>query len=321
MQNPFDQQKSIPGVKKIIAISSGKGGVGKSTVSANLAAAAAKLGFKVGLLDCDIYGPSIPRMFGILGQKPEIGNDQKIFPIKRHDVNIMSIGLLVDDDLAVVWRGPMLFKAVDQFLFGVNWGELDYLFIDLPPGTGDVQLSLAQKIPLAGAIAISTPQDVALSDMKKALDMWARVQVPILGVVENMSYLSVKDSNGTTTRQQLFPKGSLDQFLAEKGIEKLAELAFYPGVAKAAEIHTMSMENGVMKMRQLEDLPLPAKQPVKLGPGGDHLMLFNLKKPLKAGEEIPLTLTIQFPDKSTEKINIKAQIKSLTAGHDKHHAH
>jgi ATP-binding protein involved in chromosome partitioning len=236
MQNPFDQQKSIPGVKKIIAISSGKGGVGKSTVAANLAAATAKLGFKVGLLDCDIYGPSIPRMFGILGQKPEIGSDQKIFPIKRHDVNIMSIGLLVDDDLAVVWRGPMLFKAVDQFLFGVNWGELDYLYIDLPPGTGDVQLSLAQKVPLAGAIAISTPQDVALSDMKKALDMWARVQVPVLGVVENMSYLSVKDSNGTISRQQLFPKGSLDHFLEEKGIEKLAELAFYPGVAKAAEV-------------------------------------------------------------------------------------
>ena len=236
MQNPFDQQKPIPGVKKIIAISSGKGGVGKSTVSANLASSMAKLGKKVGLLDCDIYGPSIPRMFGILNQKPEVGGDQKIFPIKRHDVSIMSIGLLVDDELAVVWRGPMLFKAVEQFLFGVQWGELDYLLIDLPPGTGDVQLSLAQKVPLLGAIAVSTPQDVALSDVKKALDMWSRVQVPILGVVENMSYLMVKDSNGTESRQQLFPKGSLDQFLAEKGIPKITELPFYPNVAKASEL-------------------------------------------------------------------------------------
>ena len=236
MQNPFDQQKPIPGVKKIIAISSGKGGVGKSTVSANLAASMAKLGKKVGLLDCDIYGPSIPRMYGILNQKPEIASDQKILPIRRHDVSLMSIGLLVDDDLAVVWRGPMLFKAVDQFLFGVQWGELDYLLIDLPPGTGDVQLSLAQKVPLVGAIAISTPQDVALSDVKKALDMWSRVQVPILGVVENMSYLMVKDSNGSEIRHQLFPKGGLDQFLTDKGIPKIAELPFYPNVAKAAEM-------------------------------------------------------------------------------------
>jgi len=236
MQNPFEQQKPVPGIKKIIAVSSGKGGVGKSTVAANLAAATAKLGKKVGLLDCDIYGPSIPRMFGILNQKPEIAEDHKIIPIKRHDVKIMSIGLLVDDELAVVWRGPMLFKAVDQFLFGVNWGELDYLFVDLPPGTGDVQLSLAQKVPVAGAIAVSTPQDVALSDVKKALDMWARVQVPLLGVVENMSFLTVKDSSGSFVKQQLFPKGSLDHYLEEKGIAKLAELAFYPNLAKACEI-------------------------------------------------------------------------------------
>ena len=222
--------------KKIIAISSGKGGVGKSTISANLAAAVAKLGKKVGLLDCDIYGPSIPRMYGVLNQKPEVGADQKIFPIRRHDVSLMSIGLLVDDDLAVVWRGPMLFKAVDQFLFGVAWGELDYLFVDLPPGTGDVQLSIAQKVPLVGAIAVSTPQDVALSDVKKAIDMWARVQVPVLGVVENMSYLMVKDSNGSETRHQLFPKGTLDQFLSEKGIPKFAEFAFYQNLAKSAEV-------------------------------------------------------------------------------------
>lgn len=237
MQNPFDQQKEIPGVQKIIAISSGKGGVGKSTVSANLACALAKLGKKVGLLDCDIYGPSVPRLFGILGQKPEVNPaNQKLIPIERNGIKLMSIGLLVEEDLAVVWRGPMLFKAMDQFLFGVEWGELDYLLVDLPPGTGDIQISLAQKVPLAGAVAISTPQDLALSDVKKALDMWARVQVPILGVIENMAYLRIPGANGEYTTQNLFPKGQLDSYLQEKGIAKIAQLPFYTSIAQASEM-------------------------------------------------------------------------------------
>ncbi len=229
--NPFEQQKPIPGVAKIIAISSGKGGVGKSTVATNLALAMAREGLRVGLLDADIYGPSLPRMMGTLNQRVEIGDDKRLQPLTRFGVKLMSIGYLIDEDLAVVWRGPMLFKAMDQFLREVAWGELDYLLVDLPPGTGDVHLSLAQKVPVAGAIAVSTPQDVALTDVKKALDMWARVSVPILGLVENMSWFV--QPNGE--RMQLFPKGSMDTYLRERGIRKLGEIPFNPNVGKGGE--------------------------------------------------------------------------------------
>lgn len=230
--NPFDQQQPIPGVKQVIAISSGKGGVGKSTVATNLAIALAKSGAKVGLLDADIYGPSIPRMLGTLHQKVEIGEDQRLKPLVRHQVKLMSIGFLVDEDLAVVWRGPMLFKAMDQFLREVDWGELDYLLVDLPPGTGDIQLSLAQKVPVAGAVAVSTPQDVALNDVKKAIDMWNRVSVPLLGVIENMAWYIPP---GSTERVQLFPKGSMDGYLKERGISKLGEVPFHPNVGRGGE--------------------------------------------------------------------------------------
>lgn len=229
--NPFDKQTAIPGVKNIIAISSGKGGVGKSTVASNLAVTLSKLGLKVGLLDADIYGPSVPRMFGTLGVKPDIGDDRRIKPLERLGLKLMSIGNLVEEDTAVVWRGPMLFKAMDQFLFEVDWGQLDYLLVDLPPGTGDVQLSLAQKIPIAGAVAVSTPQDVALSDVKKAIDMWARVGTPVLGVIENMSYFLAPGGE----RIQLFPKGSIDKYLEEKGILKLGEIPFNPTVGLGGE--------------------------------------------------------------------------------------
>ncbi len=229
--NPFEQQTPIPGVKHILAISSGKGGVGKSTVATNLALALAKQGARVGLLDADIYGPSIPRMLGALHQKPEIKEDRRIIPLERFGMRLMSLGFLVDEDLAVVWRGPMLFKAMDQFLREVSWGELDFLLVDLPPGTGDIQLSLTQKVPVSGAIGVSTPQNVALTDVKKALDMWARVSVPILGVIENMSYL--RQDNGERT--QLFPKGQLDQYLKERGITKLGEIPFHPSVGVGGE--------------------------------------------------------------------------------------
>jgi ATP-binding protein involved in chromosome partitioning len=230
--NPFDQQKPIPGVNRIIAISSGKGGVGKSTVAVNLAISLARAGARVGLLDADIYGPSIPRMLGTLHQKVEIGDDKKLQPLERFGVKLMSIGFLVEEDLAIVWRGPMLFKAMDQFLREVNWGELDYLLVDLPPGTGDIQLSLAQKVPVAGAVAVSTPQDVALTDVKKAIDMWGRVSVPMLGVVENMAWFLPP---GSTEKVQLFPKGSLDAYLKEKGLRKLGEVPFHPNVGKGGE--------------------------------------------------------------------------------------
>ena len=229
--NPFDQQKAIPGVKHIIAVCSGKGGVGKSTVSTNLAMALGRKN-RVGLLDADIYGPSLPRMMGALNQKPGINPDQSIEPLVRYGIKTMSIGFLVDESAAVVWRGPMLFKAMDQFLRDVHWGELDYLVIDLPPGTGDIQLSLAQKVPVSGAVIVSTPQNVALIDAKKAVDMFNRVGVRILGLVENMSYM-LNPANGE--KIQMYPKGEMDSYLQAQRIAKLGEVPFNPSVAMACE--------------------------------------------------------------------------------------
>lgn len=176
----------IPGVRRIVAIGSGKGGVGKSTVTSNLAVALAKAGRKVGLLDADIYGPSQPRMMGVSG-RPASPDGQRIEPLHAHGVTIMSIGLMLKEGEAVVWRGPMLMGAIQQLLQQVNWGELDILLIDLPPGTGDVQISLSQKAAVNGAIIVSTPQDVALLDARRAIDMFRKLRVPILGLIENMS--------------------------------------------------------------------------------------------------------------------------------------
>lgn len=229
--NPFDQQRPIPGVKHIIAVSSGKGGVGKSTIATNLALALSK-NAKVGLLDADIYGPSLPRMMGAMNQKPDISASQKITPLVRYNMKLMSIGFLIEEGAAVVWRGPMLFKAMDQFLRDVEWGELDYLIIDLPPGTGDIQLSLIQKVPLAGAVIVSTPQNIALIDAKKAIDMWTRTQIPVLGLVENMAYMLSPESG---ERIQLFPKGEMDSYLDAKRIPKLGEVPFNPSVSLAGE--------------------------------------------------------------------------------------
>jgi ATP-binding protein involved in chromosome partitioning len=229
--NPFEQQQAIPGIKKILAVSSGKGGVGKSTVSTNLALALGK-NFKVGLLDADIYGPSLPRMTGTMGQRPTITDKQKLVPIMRRGVKLMSMGHLVDEGAAVVWRGPMLFKAMDQFLRDVEWGDLDVLVIDLPPGTGDIQLTLAQKVPVAGAICVTTPQNVALADVKKAVDMWNRVKVPVLGLVENMAYMM---NPVTNEKMELFPRGDIDGFLKTYQISLLGQIPFNPNVAKASE--------------------------------------------------------------------------------------
>jgi len=176
----------VPGVRRIIAVASGKGGVGKSTVAANLAVALAAEGKAVGLLDADIYGPSIPRMMGV-SQRPQSPDGKTILPLRSHGVTLMSIGLMLKEGEAVVWRGPMLMGALQQMMGQVQWGALDALIVDLPPGTGDVQLTLAQRYPLAGAIIVSTPQDVALLDARKAMDMFDKTKVPILGLVENMS--------------------------------------------------------------------------------------------------------------------------------------
>ena len=174
-------------VKNIVPVASGKGGVGKSTVAANLAVALARSGAQVGLMDADVYGPSIPTMMGIMG-KPQAAPDQQIIPMTQYDLKIMSMGFFLPEEKAVIWRGPMLDKMIGQFLGGVLWGELDYLVIDLPPGTGDIQLSLCQKVSLTGAVVVSTPQDVALNVAQKAIAMFRQLNTPVLGIVENMSY-------------------------------------------------------------------------------------------------------------------------------------
>lgn len=244
--------KALPGIKHVILVASGKGGVGKSSVAVNLAVALAKNN-SVGLLDADIYGPSIPRMMGANGQRPVADESGKIQPLLRYNVKMMSIGFLIDDSTSVVWRGPMLFKAVDQFLYDINWGELDYLVIDLPPGTGDIQLTLAQKIKITGAVVVSTPQDIALVDVKKAIDMFERSQVPVLGVIENMSYFV----NPTTGEKiQLFPKGEMDSYLESKNILKIGELAFNPVIASACEkgIPILSLKEASAEAREFFDI-------------------------------------------------------------------
>lgn len=245
-KNPFDEQKPIPNVNYIIAVSSGKGGVGKSTVTTNLALALAKSGAKVGLLDADIYGPSIPRMVGATTQIPEVRPDNKILPIRRYNMSIMSLGFLVQDDQAIIWRGPMLFKAIEQLLRDVDWGTLDYLLVDLPPGTGDVQLTLCQKVPLSGAISVCTPQNIALIDVKRSIDMFKRLNVPLLGLIENMSYFlphEFKDTDGVPTSYQLFPKGELDQFLKNNDIKKIGEIPFTPETSLGSEIGVPIIES------------------------------------------------------------------------------
>ena len=191
--NKTDKKFQI-NAKNIIAIASGKGGVGKSTFSVNLAVALQSIGMRVGLLDADIYGPSIPRMIGF-GKKPEMNSDKKLVPIENYNIKCMSIGFILDEEAPTIWRGPMVMKALEQMFNGVDWGMLDYLIIDLPPGTGDAQLTLAQSSKLSGSIIISTPQDVALADARKAINMFKKVNVDILGIVENMSYFICENCN------------------------------------------------------------------------------------------------------------------------------
>ncbi len=179
--------KPLAGVRNLIAVASGKGGVGKSTVAVNFALALAQEGARVGILDADIYGPSQPRMLGLLGRRPRSNDGKTLEPIPAHDVVAMSIGFLVADEQPMAWRGPMVTSALNQLLTQTNWGELDYLIIDMPPGTGDIQLTLAQRVPVSGAVIVTTPQDIALADARKGLEMFQKVSVPVLGIVENMS--------------------------------------------------------------------------------------------------------------------------------------
>ncbi|HEY3913405.1 MAG TPA: Mrp/NBP35 family ATP-binding protein [Verrucomicrobiae bacterium] len=186
---PSHGPKGVPGIKRVVAVASGKGGVGKSTVSVNLGCALRHIGANVGLLDCDIYGPSIPLMMGI-HSKPTISAAEKLVPPSHHGVKLMSMGFLIEGDAPVIWRGPMIMKTIQQFISDVEWGQLDYLLVDLPPGTGDAQLSLCQTVPLDGGVIVTTPQEASLGVVRKGIAMFEKVNVPILGIVENMSYFT-----------------------------------------------------------------------------------------------------------------------------------
>ena len=205
---------------KTIAISSGKGGVGKSTFSVNLATALSSLDLKIGLLDADIYGPSIPRMMGI-SKKPIMNENKKLVPLENYGIKLMSIGFILDSEAPTIWRGPMVMKALEQMFNGVEWGELDYLIIDLPPGTGDAQLTLAQSSKLSGSIVISTPQDVALTDARKGINMFKKVNVDILGIVENMSYFICDNCN---QKHYIFSKDGVKKEAEESKIPLLGEI-------------------------------------------------------------------------------------------------
>lgn len=213
---------SIPGVKYTIAVASGKGGVGKSTVAVNLALALAKEGYKTGLIDADIYGPSIPLMLGVSEQPKivRIDNVNKLLPVEKHSIKLMSIGFLVSQKEAVIWRGPMAASALKQFINDTEWGELDYLLFDMPPGTGDIQLTLTQLIPLTGSVIVTTPQEIAIADARKGSVMFSKVNVPVIGIIENMSYYETKDGS----KDYIFGKGGGESLSKELNINFLGEI-------------------------------------------------------------------------------------------------
>ena len=227
-QNPGKQ--SVPGVENIIAVSSGKGGVGKSTVAVNLAVALAKRGAKVGLLDTDVYGPNVPIMVGI-NEQPGVSG-QKLLPHEIHSIKVMSLGFLNPGDKPVVWRGPMLHTAVKQFLYDVEWGSLNYLIVDMPPGTGDAQLSLAHLVPVQGAVVVTTPQEVAMADVRKAINMFEQVHIPVLGVVENMSYFECPNCS---ERHEIFGSGGGQELAKRYRTRLLGQIPLSTAVREAGD--------------------------------------------------------------------------------------
>ncbi len=223
----LQNEAPLANVRYKIAVASGKGGVGKSTVSTNLALALRALGYTVGLLDADIYGPSQQMMLGIEGRPQIDERDEKIMPMENHGIKTMSLGLITDPDTPVIWRGPMVMKALDQFLGDVKWGELDFMIIDLPPGTGDAQLTMTQKVPLTGAVVVTTPQDVALIDARKGLAMFRKVNVPVLGIIENMSYFICRHCG---EREEIFGHGGGHKTADMLGVPFLGEIPIDPKV-------------------------------------------------------------------------------------------
>lgn len=228
--DPWAHQSRVPGVRRVLAVASGKGGVGKSTVAVNLACALQRLQARVGLLDCDIYGPSIPLMMGVR-QRPTLSAREMLVPPVGHGVKLMSIGFLLDDDQPVIWRGPMIQKTIQQFLTVVEWGELDYLLVDLPPGTGDAQLSLCQTVPLDGGIVVTTPQAASVGIVRKGIAMFQKVNVPIVGIIENMSFFEAPGGQ----RIEIFGHGGGRAEAARQGLRFLGEIPIYPEIREGGD--------------------------------------------------------------------------------------
>ena len=231
---PRAGKRGVPGIESIIAVASGKGGVGKSTTAVNLALALHAVGKRVGILDADIYGPSLPRLLGLSG-KPETVDGKVLKPMERYGVKAMSMGFLVEEDTPMIWRGPMVMSALTQLLREVAWGELDILVVDMPPGTGDAQLTMAQQVPLAGAVIVSTPQDLALIDARKGLNMFRRVDVPVLGIVENMSYFVAPD---TGKRYDIFGNGGAEREAERLGVPFLGAVPLTMEVRETSDAGT-----------------------------------------------------------------------------------
>lgn len=227
-----EQENLLPQVKNIIAVASGKGGVGKSTVAANLAVSLAKSGARVGMLDADIYGPSMGVMLGTNDQPKVDEEKKKMYPVKAHGLDVMSVSFLLPPDTPVIWRGPMIMKALEQLMGDVMWPELDYMIVDLPPGTGDAQITLAQKVPISGAIIVTTPNEVALIDARKGLAMFEKVEVPILGIVENMSWFVCPHCGGVS---EIFSRGGGEQTAKDAGVEFLGAIPLDPSVRSAGD--------------------------------------------------------------------------------------
>jgi ATP-binding protein involved in chromosome partitioning len=237
--SPMSKQSEIPGIAAVIAVASGKGGVGKSTTALNLALGLRDLGLRVGLLDADIYGPSVPRLTGIR-EKPQLNADRKMIPLQRFGLAIMSIGFLVEEETAMIWRGPMVMSAITQMLRDVAWGTLDVLVVDMPPGTGDAQLTLAQNVPLKGAIIISTPQDLSLIDARRGLAMFKKVNVPVLGIVENMSYFQCPHCG---TKSDIFGHGGARHEAERLAVPFLGEIPLHMSIRATSDSGTPVVES------------------------------------------------------------------------------
>jgi ATP-binding protein involved in chromosome partitioning len=248
----------IPGIQNIVAVASGKGGVGKSTVTANLAVTLAKMGFKVGVLDADIYGPSIPIMFDVAQERPlsvEIDGKSKMKPIENYGVKVLSIGFFTQPDQAVIWRGPMAAKALNQLIFDAHWGELDFMLIDLPPGTGDIHLSIMQSLPITGAVVVSTPQNVALADARKGVAMFQQesIQVPVLGIVENMAYFTPAEL--PENKYYIFGKEGAKNLADDLKVPFLGEIPLEQSIREAGDVgHPAALQTATKTEAAFEDV-------------------------------------------------------------------